>query len=687
MGAVFIGAAATGVTLGNATTTVTVLGALAANSASVAGPVTASALGVSGVLTAAGATLSGPLTATGSLRLGGSLLLGGDGAYTLGRPALSAGVVGNATVLVGQAASGVGGSLAIDAGAGGLAAGAVLIGAVSDSITLGAVGRNVTVAGDLFTAQISSVGPVTAASVVAVGAMSAASLSLSGAVSAAGISTSGTLTVAGSASVAGSLLLGTSAGAYTIGRPGATLNTAGLDTVLLGQAAGGGSVVGGTLVLDGGTGGASAGTVRLGAASGAVVLGAFNRTVTAPGTLLVDTVSVTAGVAAATVSVSGGLTAASLSTGGVASAAGISTSGALTVAGSTALRGSVQVGTGTEFTLGRAARGAVAAGTTTYVQGQAGGGAACAGGNLVLDAGTGGTAGLVYVGRSSEGVVIGQVGKTTVFLGPVSISSVSNNNVQAASMSVTGTLTTGAATVLGSLTANGISTGAPLTVIGSSVLAGSLLVGNDNAFTMARPVRAVSANGLATVLLGQNSGHPACVGGDLVMDAGAGFSAGTVYIGTASQALVLGATGKTVSTLGAVVVSGALSATSAMTAASFSSAGVATAAAFSTAGPVTAASLSLAGPVSAAALSTAGALSGLGMTLTGSLTVGGTAVVTGSVRLGGDTTYTVGRLGRVLPFSGNPTVLIGQAAGDASSLGGDLIIEVYGGIPESNACR
>jgi hypothetical protein len=97
----------------------------------------------------------------------------------------------------------------------------------------------------------------------------------------------GAVTAQGTTQLVGSLLLGSAtSGAFTVARP-ASAAGAGRSTLVLGQAGAAGSV-GGSVVLDAGTG-ATGGTVVIGGGLGsqAVSIGQAGRTLTAQGSVAV----------------------------------------------------------------------------------------------------------------------------------------------------------------------------------------------------------------------------------------------------------------------------------------------------------------------------------------------------------------------------------------------------------------
>lgn len=90
--------------------------------------------------------------------------------------------------------------------------------------------------------------------------------------------------VNGTSTLAGSVQLGTTSGLYTVARTASASGTRGRSTYVLGQA-GDVSSNGGDLLLEGGTGGASAGAVVIGRSSGAVTIGASGRVTSVIGPL------------------------------------------------------------------------------------------------------------------------------------------------------------------------------------------------------------------------------------------------------------------------------------------------------------------------------------------------------------------------------------------------------------------
>jgi len=101
---------------------------------------------------------------------------------------------------------------------------------------------------------------------------------------------------------------------------------------------------------------------------------------------------------------------------------------------------------------------------------------------------------------------------------------------------------------LSTLTATTVNVTNSLAVSGSATLHGSLLLASDNVFSITRTQQS-SGKGHSTVLLGQ-SGQSGSTGGDIVIDAGTGATAGSVIIGANAQKITLGSSGHTVSVQG-----------------------------------------------------------------------------------------------------------------------------------------
>jgi hypothetical protein len=125
----------------------------------------------------------------------------------------------------------------------------------------------------------------------------------------------------------------------------------------------------------------------------------------------------------------------------------------------------------------------------------------------VIEAGTGGTAGVVRVGSNSESVVISQSGKTSTVAGALVAGSLSvTGALSAATVSASGTLTAGALSTAGTLSVGRVTATADLNVIGTTLLTGSLLLGDStNRYTIGR-VPAATVAGRSTFLRGQPSG-------------------------------------------------------------------------------------------------------------------------------------------------------------------------------------
>ena len=140
------------------------------------------------------------------------------------------------------------------------------------------------------------------------------------------LSTSADVTVGGATRLVGSLRLGADS-PYTIGRAGQTTAGKGRSTVIIGQASGLGSCVGGDVVIDAGTGSAP-GAVKIGSASLAVQLGAPTIVV---GALTASSFSTSGGVTMNNL-VSSGLAAVGPLSAWLVTAMGIAPSAAFTVA-------------------------------------------------------------------------------------------------------------------------------------------------------------------------------------------------------------------------------------------------------------------------------------------------------------------------------------------------------------------
>jgi hypothetical protein len=127
------------------------------------------------------------------------------------------------------------------------------------------------------------------------------------------------------------------------------------------------------------------------------------------------------------------------------------------------------------------------------------------GGNMIIDAGTGVIAGGVVLGGASESVAVSSVTKTTTVRGNLVANTATVTGLAvAASLSVTNALTSGSASVAGTLT-----------VTGTSLLVGSMQLGADTPFTVARTPNSVG-HGRTTYVLGQRGASVASSGGDMV---------------------------------------------------------------------------------------------------------------------------------------------------------------------------
>ena len=458
-------------------------------------------------------------------------------------------------------------------------------------------------------ASLSSAGAVTASSISTGGSVTAASLSASGDLTSRSAS-AGTLTVTDSAAIAGSLQLGASSTVYSIGRVAGS--AAGRSTVLIGQAGAIGNP-GGDLVLDAGTGSAS-GSVVIGLTAASITMGRSGKTTTVLG-----------GVAAAALTVSGPVTASSLSSGGVLTSAGlsssgpvtssaISASGTVTARGSMLLAGSMQLGDDSMFTISRTVYSLSSNARSTFVLGQPAGHQLSSGGDLILDAGTGATAGTLRLGTASGSVLIGSLLRTTQVAGSLVANTASVSGLmKSAAVSATGSLTATSAEIQGALTAQHVRSSGTLSVAGSSQLVGNVALGADIPFTIGRAVQTTVFNGRSTVIVGQGAGHPSSAGGNLVLEGGTGAVIGSIRIGTASESVVISQSGKTTTVRGDLVAQ-AGSVTGSLTAGSMSSAGPLTAATISSAARSSSGGMTSSAPVTASSFSTAGALTANGIT-------------------------------------------------------------------------
>ena len=119
------------------------------------------------------------------------------------------------------------------------------------------------------------------------------------------------------------------------------------------------------------------------------------------------------------------------------------------------------------------------------------------------------------------------------------------------------------------------------------------------------------------------------------------------------------------------LTAGSLSAAGPMTVGGVTSTQTITAAGFSTTGALTVVGILNSAAFTSASFSTAGTLTSASITTTAAVTLGGTNWLVGSVMLGDDAAYTVARRGYSTANNGKATVVLGQASGHSSSVGGD----------------
>jgi hypothetical protein len=422
--------------------------------------------------------------------------------------------------------------------------------------------------------------------------------------------------------------------AFTVQRVARSTAGDGATTALLGQSASG---TGGSVVLDAGAG-ATAGTLRIGGASEAVLLSRTGKTV--------------------------------------------SVLGGLAVADSARLQGaSLVLGADAAMTVSRPAH-STQRGSSTYLAAQAGA-SGSAGGDMVINAGTGAVAGSVLIGASSESVALSQAGKTTAVRGSLAVSSSLNVTglLQATSVTASGGITAaGAVSAGGALTSQGaLSVHGSATIDGSMALVGSLQLGAQSVCWPFVTCRVILIDGLGVydragdplacrsgagnrcgrtglrprVLCRRRPGPRRCVLPSRssavahTTTGGTGGLSGAVRVGTASEGVSIGAVTKTVTVLGTLLANTA----------------------------------SVTGPLSAASVTSAGAVSAVTLVVNGTAAVGGSASILGARLLLGqaDAAFSISRVGRTTSPSiaaGLNTVIIGQASGHAASVGGDLVLEV-----------
>jgi hypothetical protein len=261
----------------------------------------------------------------------------------------------------------------------------------------------------------------------------------------------------------------------------------------------------------------------------------------------------------------------------------------------------------------------------------------------------------VLLGTLARAITIGSASITASFPGPVSAAAVS-----------AGSLRTDSMTVAGPVSVSSLGSAGSLTVRGSALLSNIVQLSGDSAFTIARSAHSGSA-GQPTLLAGQAAGHASCLGGDLVLEAGTGVLAGTVRVGGTSDAVRLGQSGKTVTVLGSLSATGATLSGS-LTALSLSS-GAATVTSLAVNGITT-------GPLSATVFSV-GVMSASGSVTADALSTASAITVGGSLQLGADTLYTIGR--RTASAARGRTTLLRGQIGASGSTGGDLALEAGSG--------
>ena len=401
-----------------------------------------------------------------------------------------------------------------------------------------------------------------AASLSSVGSLSSATLS-TGAVTAAAVQLSGDLSLAGSSRLVGTVVLGDN-GLFTVvawHRP----RRRGRSTSFIGQSAGNVLSAGGDVIFDAGTG-LQAGRVLIGGASQTVVLGAVGSTVTSLRRSVGPVCYPVRQCVSQSLTASGAVSSAETHPSAVSSLRAASLC-LVTVLSSLSAIGSVTASAGLSTSALTATT--VAAQSLSAQQ---------------LTATTSLSAASVTVANDIN------AGSATLS-GALSAQSVSVSGT----VSVTGAFTSAAASV-GSL-----STAGTVSVGGSATMVGSILLGGNSAYTMARATNTASTNGFATVLIGQRAGHAQSLGGDLILEAGTGGTAGVVRVGQLASAVLLGSATAPVTASGAFAAD-SVTVTNLVRAGSLSATGSATVGALSSAGPVTATALQTSGTVSATAV-------------------------------------------------------------------------------------
>ena len=185
------------------------------------------------------------------------------------------------------------------------------------------------------------------------------------------------------------------------------------------------------------------------------------------------------------------------------------------------------------------------------------------------------------------------------------------------------------------------------------------------------------AAGRSTYLLGQTA-HASLTGGDVVVDAGTGISNGRVVIGPNANSVSIGLVGKTTTVNGHFTAAGNAGVSGIVTANHLTVSGVLSSTGATIAGVVTSAGITSSQAVTASHVSVSGFVTSGGMTTSGALSVDGSSRLTGTLQLGGNTKYTIGR-----PINagtnGESTYLIGQSGLNGNGRGGDVVIEVGAG--------
>ena len=261
---------------------------------------------------------------------------------------------------------------------------------------------------------------------------------------------------------------------------------------------------------------------------------------------------------------------------------------------------------------------------TTSILGQDAGSVLSIGGDIIVDAGSGSSNGVVRIGTAARAIAIGSVSKTATVAG----------GLQANVAAVTGLLTAGSFSNSGVLSTNSLVTSGAVTVGDSAWLVGSVRLGADSLYSLARPARTQANRGFTTYLLGQAAGNVGSNGGDFVIEPGTGgasATAGRLVLGATGQSVEISQSGKTTSVLGHLSVAGSVTTGGSATVAGLTSSAPITATAVRSMGMLTASGITTDQPiiVSGGGVTASGVLSSAGLTTAAGLTSGN--IVSGAI--------------------------------------------------------